>query len=239
MRLLAALVVALCASLSAASSDATAGAPALSVAVNSSSGVYTIAVDGKAWYMSPADLTLCVAGKQLALTLKGTSAASGSDAFGIWSGTTASFATAGGATAVMDLTFKLYTKSTVVVGTASFPTTISTAGCGANADLSTHFPAFSTTAGRATELHTLSWRGDVIATTAAATGLGSLGASGLDCGPVASTDPETGVTLVISTLDNHKILPQKTGAENALLNRGFIVKTINLPRQARDKHRKS
>jgi|EP01046_Picozoa_sp_COSAG06_P017525 hypothetical protein len=215
MRLLAALVAVLRGS-AASSVTAAAGAPALSVAVNSSSGVYTVAVDGKAWYMSPPDLTLCVAGKQLALTLKSTSAASGSDAFGAWSGTTASFTTAGGAAAaVMDVTFKLYTKSTVVVGTASFPTAISTAGCGANTDLSTQFPAFSTSAGRATELHTLSWRGDVIATTAAATGLGPLGASGLDCGPVASTDPETGVTLVISTLDNHKILPQKTSATNA------------------------
>ena len=34
----------------------------------------------------------------------------------------------------------------------------------------------------AADLHTLSWRGDVIGTTAAAKGLGNLGNSGLDCG---------------------------------------------------------
>jgi hypothetical protein len=133
----------------------------------------------------------------------------GSDAFGVWTGTTASFAAVGGAS--MDLTFKAYAaRPSVVVGTASFPTNISTAGCGGNTDLSTRFPAFSTTAGRAADLHTLSWRGDVIATTAAATGLGALGNSGLDCGPVVSTDPTTRITLVVSTLDNHKIIPQKT-----------------------------
>ena len=59
-------------------------------------------------------------------------------------------------------------------------------------------------------LHTLSWRGGVIATTAAAKGLGNLGATGLDCGPVVSTDPTTTDTLVWSTLNSHKIVPQET-----------------------------
>ena len=52
---------------------------------------------------------------------------------------------------------------------------------------------------RAPALDTLSWRGGVIGTTAAARGLANLGvpaAGCLDCGPVASTDPATGATLV-------------------------------------------
>ena len=52
---------------------------------------------------------------------------------------------------------------------------------------STNFPEFDTSAARGGDLHTLSWRGGVIETTAAALGLQKLGASGLDCGPVVST----------------------------------------------------
>ena len=79
--------------------------------------------------------------------------------------------------------------------------------------ISTRFPEFSTTSAKASSLHTLSWRGGGIATTAAALGLEKLGANGLDCGPVVSTEPETGATLVWSTLDSHKndkIVPQTT-----------------------------
>jgi len=86
----------------------------------------------------------------------------------------------------------------LVVGTASFPLGLDTAGCGTNKQLSTQFPSFNTTAAQAALLHTLSWRGGVIATTAAATGLGNLGANGLDCGPVVSTDSVAGKTLVCS-----------------------------------------
>jgi hypothetical protein len=96
------------------------------------------------------------------------------------------------------------------VGTATFPSGLDTSGCGLNTDLSTNFPAFDTTAAQAETLHTLTWRGGVIATTAAALGLASLGQSGLDCGPVVSTEPTTGTTLVWSTLDWHKIVPQRT-----------------------------
>ena len=41
---------------------------------------------------------------------------------------------------------------------------------------------------------------------------GNLGAKGLDCGPVVSTDPTSAsrTTLVWSTLDAHKIMPQTT-----------------------------
>jgi hypothetical protein len=78
------------------------------------------------------------------------------------------------------------------VGLASFPVAIDTSGCGSNLELSTHFPSFDTAAGRAASLHTLSWRGGVIGTTAAAKGLGNLGANGLDCGPSPVPTPPLG-----------------------------------------------
>ena len=48
-----------------AAAAATAG-PAVSVAVDKTSGVYTVSVDGEAWFESPAGgLQVCVGGKQL------------------------------------------------------------------------------------------------------------------------------------------------------------------------------
>ena len=208
-----------------AASASAATPPALTIAVDKTSGVYTVAVGGKAWYSSPGAPSLCVGGVQTALTIAGTKAASGSDAFGAWAGTTATFSAAA---ADMDVTFKSYaSKPGVMVGTASFSKDISTAGCGPNSAQSTHFPEFSTTAAQAADLHTLSWRGGVIGTTAAAKGLGNLGASGLDCGPVVSTDPATGDTLVVSTLDNHKIFPQKTA--NGTWSMGLAAAIPSIP----------
>jgi hypothetical protein len=205
---------------------AAAGAePKLSAAVDKSSGVYTVSVDGKAWYSSPGPATVCIGGKQTQLKLTGTKASSGSDKFGAWTGTTASYSAGG---AAVDYTFQSYaSKPGTMVGTATFPKTINTAGCGGNGDLSTHFPEFSTTAAEAANLHMLSWRGGVIATTAAAKGLGNLGASALDCGPVVSTDPATGNTLVVSTLTHHKIFPQKT--QNNTWSMGLAAAIPSIP----------
>jgi hypothetical protein len=154
---------------------------------------------------------MCIAGKQTPLKLSSTKAASGVDAkFGEWTGTTASFG-------FVEYTFKAFANHpNVAVATATFPADVDTSGCGSNSDLTTHFPAWSTTAARGADLHTLSWRGDVMSTTAAAKGLDALGANGLDCGPVASTDPENGNTLVWSTLDSHKIVPQMTANGQSL-----------------------
>lgn len=148
---------------------------------------------------------------QTTLALKGTpSAASGSDKFGVWTGTAATY-TSSAPAVTATYTFKHYaSKPQIAVATASFPDGLDTSHCGTNEQLSTHFPAFDTTAAMAPNLNTLSWRGGVIATTAATRGLGKLGANGLDCGPVVSTNPSTGATLVWSTLDYHKIVPQST-----------------------------
>jgi hypothetical protein len=210
--------------LAAAPATAAAAAPALSAAVDKSSGVYTISVDGKAWYSSPGAPSVCVSGKPTELAFTGTKASSGTDKLGAWTGVTASYST--GDTAV-DYTFQSYASAPgTMIGTASFPKTIPSA-CGPNSALSTHFPEFSTTAAMAADLHTLSWRGGVIATTAAAKGLGNLGASGLDCGPVVSTDPATGDTLVVSTLTHHKIFPQKTS--NGTWSMGLAAAIPSIP----------
>jgi hypothetical protein len=206
---------------------AQAQAPGVSVGVDNTTGVYTVAVGGEKWYQSPAAPVVCVAGNQVRLlrevpavvcasspfalqvTLKltGTKVASGSDKFGAWTGTMASYDDESGTyAAAVDFTFKGYASSPqLAVGTASFPDGLNTSGCGSNTALSTNFPAVDTGAARAPSLDTLSWRGGVIATTAAARGLGNLGAKGLDCGPVVTSDPATGNTIVWSTLDNHKV----------------------------------
>ena len=82
-------------------------------------------------------------------------------------------------------------------------------------------------AAMATDLYTLSWRGQVLATTAAAKGLSRLGANGLDCGPVVSTDPSTGSSLVWSTLDSHKIVPQTTA--NGVYAMGLAAAIPSIP----------
>ena len=205
---------------SVAANDAAAPPPVV-VSVSPTSGVYTVSVGGVALYQSPAaGVELCVRGRRAAATLTGQLVpASGHDSFGRWNGTTASYTldkdassvSAGAAHVDVTLTFQHYADLPgIAVATASFPSGLDTSGCGANTELSTGFPSFDTSAARAASLHTLSWRGEVISKTVAALGLEQLGANGLDCGPVVSTDPDTGHSLVWSTLSSHKIVPQQT-----------------------------
>ena len=207
----AALAALLASAVSATNVADTVGhaAPTVSVDMDKGGPMYSVSVDGKPWFRSPGAPVVCVAGKQTKLELASTKPASGVDKMGAFTGTTASFGGAQGA--AVEYTFKTYAaKPGVAVAMARYPREIDTKGCGTNAQLSTHFPAFSTTAAEAAELHMLSWRGNVMSTTAAAKGLKNLGANGLDAGPVAATDPQTGNTLMWSTLDNHKIFPQTT-----------------------------
>ena len=192
-------------------------APDVVIGVNASTGAYIVSIGGEPWYEGKPPI-VCQSGVQLQLIFASVRAVSGDDGFGAWTGDTTAYVAAGSNTSapLMELTFKHYAaRPQLVVGTAAFPQGLNTSGCGANTDLSTQFPAFDTAKLRASEINTLSWRGGVIATTAAARGLGALGASGLDCGPVVSVDPETGDGFVVSTLDHHKIFPQKTYSNGA------------------------
>eukprot|EP00756_Hemistasia_phaeocysticola_P044960 Hpha_TRINITY_DN18735_c0_g1::TRINITY_DN18735_c0_g1_i1::g.47372::m.47372 len=183
----------------------------VSVSVDGKTGVYTLSVDSLPWYESAVPV-VCVGGDSVTLSPTGSKPASGTDKFGTWTGTATSYESSS-PKALMELVFKQYANMPqLVVGTASFPHGLNTSNCGSNEDLSTQFPAFNTSAAQATSVYTLSWRSGVIAVTAAAKGLEKLGANGLDCGPVASTliAGSSRTTLVWSSLDSHKILPQKT-----------------------------
>ena len=187
----------------------------LSFGFANDTGAYSIVLDGETWYESTASPEVCVNGQRVLLQFVHASfrSTSGSDqTFGKWTGLSANFEhKAGSTSATMVATFKMYSGlPNVAVATASFPFGLRTSRCGRNTDLSTSFPSFRTNAARAPSLHTLSWRGQVLETTASATGLDHLGATGLDCGPIASTDPSSGKTLVWSSLTSHKVLPQRT-----------------------------
>ena len=184
--------------------------PAVTIDVDKTTGAYTVNLDGVPWYQSPRTHRVCVAGTQAPLTLQGTLPAAGSDKFGAWAGVMASFVSSGTPQAVVAYTFKHYpAQPSLAVASAEFPKGLDTRGCGRNDQLSTQFPAFDTSAAQAALLHTLSWRGTALSLTKSAKGLHALGANGLDCGPVVSTEPNTGTTLVWSTLDAHKIVPQQ------------------------------
>ena len=194
--------------------------------VDEQSGAYSLAVDGETWYESSPP-TVCIAGELKKLRLVSAAAASGSDGIGDWKGPTLTLAAAPAHAVAMAITFKHYVRMpNVSVATATFPAGLATAGCGSNVDLSTSFPAFRTQAGRASSLHTLSWRGQVLSNTAASMGLGALNASGLDCGPVVSTEPSTGTTLVWSTLTSHKILPQRTTLDTYAMGLSASIPSI-------------
>lgn len=205
----------------------TASTP-VSLSVDSKSGIYSVSVGSTVWYRSTMPV-VCVGGKQTTLSLSGTDPASGTDKFGAWTGTEATYASTT-PKALMKVTFKQYaSKPSIGVGTASFPEGLDTSNCGSNSALSTQFPAFNTSDAQAASLYTLSWRGDVVGTTAAALGLGKLGAGGLDSGPIASTmiDGSTSTTLVWSTLDSHKIVPQRTA--NGVYQMGIAGAIPSLP----------
>ena len=189
-------------------------------------GTYSLLVGKTEWYRS-AKQTVCSAGADVSLAFSGTKDAKGHDAFGDWAGTTASYLNA---SIRMDITFKRYAAaSNFLVGTASFPAGLNTSGCGSNQQISTRFPSFNTSAARASTLDTLSWRAGVISITAVAKGLDGLGATGLDCGPVVSTDSSVAgrPTVVWSTLDNHKIVPQETA--NGTYSMGIAAAIPSLP----------
>jgi len=185
--------------------------PRLSISVDPKLGTYSLSVGNVSWYTSPGSPTLCVHGKEMKTTLNTTQDVSGNDKqFGAWEGIEASFAGDGGVEVVY--TFKSYTsgQNSVVVGTASYPNGLDTTGCGPNTALSTRFPEFLTgTPEKTKSLLTMTWCGVTLSKNAVSRGLGGLSViSGLDCGPVVSMEEETGLTVIWSTLDYHKIMPQ-------------------------------
>ena len=183
------------------------------------SGDYAVSVAGKAWLQSPAGAapTVCVAGNaSVPLVFKGLAPASGADAFGAWSGQTASYVTSDASAARVTLTAQNYAaRPAAAVFTAAFPDGLDTSNCGSTAQQSTRLPAFDVGAALAPTLGFLSWRDGVLSNTVNAQGLSALKQGGaIDCGPVVATDGASaaGNSLVWSTLDSHKIVVQATSA---------------------------
>lgn len=190
--------------------------PTLSFRVDTTNGNYSVSVDNTVWFASPLSSFICVAGNQnVALQLQGVSNTNGVDNFGEWTGITADYLTTDTSKSSVAYIFKQYTLySNVIVFTASFPQGLDTSGCGTNVQGSTQFPSFDTSQGLANSLGFLTFRGQVLEDTASATGLGSLkNTAELDNGPIVGFPlPVTPSTpgIVLSTLDNHKIVVQTT-----------------------------
>lgn len=188
---------------------AAADPPAISVSWTPA-GSYAVSVGGAPWLSAPAPPTVCVSGARAPLVFTGSAPASGTDALGAWTGTTASFTTAGGAARVQ-LTSRAYAaRAGVAVLAATFPDGLNTARCGSTTQQSATFPAFDTAAARAGSLGYVSWRGEALSNTATSAGLAGLGQAGLDAGPVIAFDAASGTSLMWSTLDHHKIVVQAT-----------------------------
>ena len=212
--------------INAATAAFIASDPTVAIEVDDTRGVYTILIDGIPWYRSPAFVSMCVKGKRHPLLFRSKLPSMGKDVFGDWKGEALTFMAGGSPVSVI---FKQYAHERgIAVATMEFPTGVDASQCGPNLNLTTQMPAFDVSAARAAELHTVSWRGVALSTTAAARGLNALGANGLDAGPVASTDPSSGDTLVWSTLSSHKIVPQRTSG--GVYSMGLSRAITSIPR---------
>lgn len=149
---------ALLACVAAALAAAAPSQPLLSVFVYPDQGGYVVALDDTPWLVGPNSTSVCVAGVSTPLTLRGTKAVSGKDAFGPWTGVSVSWGGAGNVSAVY--TFQSYaSRPSTVVATASFPAGLDTSNCGSNTQGSTAFPAFSVNDAQAPTLDFVTWRG--------------------------------------------------------------------------------
>lgn len=199
------------------------------LALNSETGVYNVQVDGQVWYESPLQgLVLCIAGTRMnSRTLGEAREVSGRDFFGDWTGQRISF-TIDGKSEILYLTFQNYNSFPgTAIATATFPHGVDTSNCGSNVELSVEFPSFNSSGAIADNLNTISWSGLAIENTVAARGLQKLNSNGLDCGPVVSTDIKTGKSLVWSTLNSHKIVPQQT--KQNIYSMGIAAAIPSLP----------
>ena len=203
------------------SSAPTSSTPTLIFSVDSTYGNYSVLLDNMLWFSSPQGITpsICVAGNpQVSLIFQNTEPVNGTDNFGNWNGINAFFFTSDDSRTPVSYIFKTYpSQMNIVVFTMIFPQGLNTQNCGNNVQTSTQFPAFDTNAGLANSLGFLTFRGVVLANTVSSIGLAALGNNAqLDNGPIVGysiTDSQVTPStagIVISTLDNHKIIVQST-----------------------------
>ena len=193
-------------------------------------GEYAIAVNAAVWYRSVDAPLLC----DTPLTYHSKQAATGTDAIGPWKGTVVTFTS--GSTPVVEHTYKQYTAvPEAAVVTVKYLTNLDTRSIcdgGAagnityiNTVVGAEALALNTTAGGLVNmLRTLTWARGL--SMQASTGLASLGTGGIQAGPVISTDPHSETTLVWSTLDSHKVVPQNNNASRYSIGLSGAFKAI-------------
>eukprot|EP01043_Picozoa_sp_COSAG02_P070922 COSAG02_NODE_12753_length_1499_cov_12.516429_2_plen_283_part_01 len=186
-------------------------------------GGYSIAVGGRKWYESTPSPRICVGGITRTLTkFQSGAASSGSDEVGDWMGVSTAFGVEDGALgvepgALVEQTLKRYKAvPTAAVLTTRFLRSIDTSGCSKHVD---KYPnpdnsvvaealALNTSFHAGRQLQIMSW-GHHLDLKATGRGLVSLSIDSVLDGPVVSHDREAGQTLVWSTLDSHKVVPQQ------------------------------
>ena len=184
------------------------------VGSSGASGQYAITVGGVAWYESTPAPRVCIKGRTTRLVLTAQHAVHGVDALGQWTGTMLTFRLHAGlgpanaaAAVVAEHTLKKYAALPyAAVITVRYPQTLNTSSCGTVDTVAAEVLALNTSA--TSELRVLSWGGGL--SLRAATGLAGLHTDGIKSGPVVSVGGKH--TLVWSTLDSHKVVPQQNAA---------------------------
>eukprot|EP01050_Picozoa_sp_SAG11_P000919 SAG11_NODE_34_length_22265_cov_11.264730_5_plen_281_part_00 len=205
---------------------------------------YSIVVAGQKWYESTTAPRICFRGVQTTLSEMSRSASSGSDRVGQWTGTTIRFgkppadqSQLGGGESpdvLVEHMLKHYAAApNAAVLMARYLKTINTTGCqrqktsdkypGAENAVVAEALALNTSFEPGAALQIMSW-GHHLDLKATGQGLGSLPIDTILDGPVVSVDSIAGKTLVWSTFDSHKVVPQQNsgGIYSMGLSAGFL-----------------
>ena len=189
--------------------------------------------------VSSAPTTLCHAGvvystANATLTVQGAADVEGSDALGAWTGTAVTFSAAGAAGVGVRATFKAYAaRPGVLALSAAFLGGVRSNGCGGDGGLKSFpllaaLPALNATAGAAPRAAVLSWQD--VGVTVFADGLANLSCAGVHCGPlVLSFAGAPAGSLVVSSLDNHKVVAVRSGTAWGGWAMGPVAQLPSLP----------
>jgi len=217
----------------------------LTWSVDRASGAYAVSLgEGAAVAVASAATTLCHEGVTYStengtLTVQEAADASGADALGAWTGTAVTFAAGAGAAGVgVRATFKAYAaRPTTLSLSAAFLGGVSSAGCGGDGAALKSFPllaalpALDAGAGGAPRATVLSWQD--VGVTVFAAGLANLTCAGVHCGPLVLSFPDGAPalagSLVVSSLDNHKVVGVRSGAAWGGWAMGPVAQLPSLP----------
>ena len=228
-----------------------AGASALSWSIDRASGAYSVSLEegSDTAVVASAATTLCHDGvvystSNATLAVQTAADATGADSLGAWTGVSVTFAPAPatGAPGVgVRATFKAYAaRPGVLALSTAFFGGVRSAGCGGDMTFKTFsllatLPAFDAAALDAPRAAVLSWQD--VGTTVFAQGLANYSCSGVHCGPLvlafpapaAATSAAFAGTVVVSSLDNHKIVSVDSGARSGAWAMGPVAQLPVLP----------